>query len=371
MKYTVASMFAGIGGICKGFMTATHQGNGYELKWANEIDEYACETYRTNYNHVLLEGDINCILNPSSSKDKAYYEKLKNKIIELGPIDILNGGFPCQAFSIAGEQKGFEDERGNLFLAVLGVVKLLEQYYEKPRILFLENVKNLQAHDSGRTYKIIKSEIEKLGYIVKEKVLNTMHYSELPQNRERIYIICFRDKKDADKFTMFDGDNILKWKHNFTKEDRIDQIKKVIDYNITIPTKYYYTKEKYPNYFNENGINLSKEIVEMFQFYQCRRGMYVRKNKSDVCPTLTANMGTGGHNVPLILVENGIRKLTPSETLRLQGFEAGRGFVMPTSFKGRVYPDSSLYKQAGNAVSIPVIKLLATEVLKVLLENDK
>lgn len=369
MKYTVASLFAGIGGICKGFMLASQKDGSYDVKWANEIDEYACETYRNNYNHTLLEGDINCILDPNKSDKKEYYEKLKNEIIKLGPIDVLNGGFPCQAFSIAGEQKGFEDERGNLFLAILGVVKLLDEHYKKPRILFLENVKNLQAHDSGRTYKIIKSEIEKLGYIVKEKVLNTMHYSKLPQNRERIYIICFRDKEDAKKFTMFDDDNILNWKYNFTKEDRIEQIKEVINYG-KVPEKYYYTKEKYPHYFNEDGINLTKEITEMYQFYQCRRGMYVRKNMSDVCPTLTANMGTGGHNVPLILVEDGIRKLTPAETLRLQGFQAERGFVMPKEFKGRVYPDSSLYKQAGNAVSIPVIELLANEVLKVLIEND-
>ena len=107
-KYTVGSLFAGVGGICKGFEMAENDGAKYELIWANEIDEYACETYRTNFEHSLLEGDINYILHPEKSDDFEKYSMLHEKILEQ-PIDILNGGFPCQAFSIAGEQKGFED----------------------------------------------------------------------------------------------------------------------------------------------------------------------------------------------------------------------------------------------------------------------
>lgn len=369
MKYKVASLFAGIGGICLGLKNAKYKKSSFDLVWANEIDEYACETYRTNFDHLLLEGDINFILNPHESDNEMYYLGLQKKIIDAGEIDVLNGGFPCQAFSIAGEQKGFDDERGNLFLSILGVVKLLEKHYKKPRILFLENVKNLMAHDGGRTYKIIKEKIEELGYIVKEAVLNTMFYSNLPQNRERMYIICFRDQKDADKFNLFN--NLAQYKNEFSKEEREKQIKGIIDYNNCNDEKYYYTKEKYPNYFTESGINLEKEMTEAYQFYQCRRGMYVRKNQSNVCPTLTANMGTGGHNVPLILDANRIRKLTPAETLRLQGFPVGNGYHMPTQYKGKKYSDANLYKQAGNAVSIPVITFIANHLLEVLSENDK
>ena len=158
----------------------------------------------------------------------------------------------------------------------------------------------------------------------------------------------------------------------------MQDIKKIIDYNSTKETlgKYYYTKEKYPKYFltkdieisdaskKTERINLNEQINEMYQFYQLRRGMYVRKNKSNVCPTLTANMGTGGHNVPLIKVKDGIRKLTPAETFKLQGFPIGNGYNLPKMFNGRIYPDSQLYKQAGNAVSVPIIKLLAKEILK-------
>lgn len=382
MKYKVGSLFAGIGGICRGIESASDGNDGFELVWANEIDEYASETYRINYKHDLLEGDINLILEPSQAKEKKeYYSKLNSKMLSEG-IDILNGGFPCQAFSIAGYQKGFEDERGNLFLSIIHTIKQIGDTYGKPRVLFLENVKNLQAHDKGNTYKVIKGAIEHEGYIVKSAVLNTMYYSDLPQNRERIYIVCFRDKIDADKFTMFD--NLSDFKKTFTKEQREEQIKSIIDYSRKAPEKYYYTKQKYPHYFlsqqeydllepgikRNERINLDESITERYQFYQLRRGMYVRKNQSNVCPTLTANMGTGGHNVPLILDNYGIRKLTPTETLKLQGFPVGDGFELPTEYKGKKYSDSYLYKQAGNAVSVPVIRLISSEIIKVLKDTD-
>jgi|LSQX01.2.fsa_nt_gb DNA (cytosine-5)-methyltransferase 1 len=386
--YKVGSLFAGIGGICLGFQQAKLDGIAeYELEWANEIDEYACETYRTNFSHKLIEGDINKVLNPElaeegEARNKEYYQLMKQEILK-SKIDVLTGGFPCQAFSIAGERRGFDDERGNLFWSIINLVEQLDKIHGMPRILFLENVKNLKSHDGGRTYKVIKSEIEKLGYIVKEHIINTMDYSYLPQNRERIYIICFLNKEDADKFTMFEDLEKFKLKQN--AQDRENEIKKIIDYTKKADDKYYYTKEKYPHYFlsveeyesipeqdrKSVRVNLDEQIDEMYQFYQVRRGMYVRKNKSDVCPTLTANMGTGGHNVPLIRDNWGIRKLTPAETLRLQGFPVGKGFKIPERYKGRAFADSYLYKQAGNAVSVPVIKLLATELLKVLIENDK
>ncbi|MFA6309198.1 MAG: DNA (cytosine-5-)-methyltransferase, partial [Clostridia bacterium] len=279
--------------------------------------------------------------------------------------------------------KRVEDERGNLFLSIINLVKQLDSAHKKPRVLFLENVKNLKNHDEGRTYKVIRSEIEKLGYTVKEQILNTMDYSCLPQNRERIYIICFLNKEDANSFWMFD--NIKNFKIHHTIKDRENQIKKIVDYCDKVSDKYYYTKSKYPNYFlstddyekipekdrNNVRVNLEEQVNELYQFYQVRRGMYVRKNKSNVCPTLTANMGTGGHNVPLVKNHRGVRKLTPAETLRLQGFPVGSGFKMPERFKGRPFADSYLYKQAGNAVSVPVIELIATELLSILAKNDE
>ena len=382
-EYKVGSLFAGVGGICLGFQNAKTQNSCYKLIWANEIDEYACETYRNNFDHVLLEGDIKLVLHPEMAEDKErdYYRKLHEKILEQ-PIDILNGGFPCQAFSIAGERKGFEDDRGNLFLNIIELIKMLDKKFYKPRVLFLENVKNLQAHDNGRTYKVIKEKLEECGYKIFEKVLNTMDYSDLPQNRERIYIIGLSNTEDINNFNLYNENNLSKLFKSKTAKDRVDDIKKVIDYDLNKEDaeKYYYTKTKYPNYFiteeefknsdKEVRINLDEQIDEKYQFYQCRRGMYVRKNKSGVCPTLTANMGTGGHNVPLIKVDDGIRKLTPKETFKLQGFPVDNGYVLPKEIKGRPSPDSQLYKQAGNAVSVPVITTLSLELLKILEEND-
>lgn len=382
-EYKVGSLFAGVGGICLGFQNAKNKNACYKLLWANEIDDYACVTYKNNFQHKLLQGDIKLVLHPELAKteEKEYYEGL-HKIILEEPIDILNGGFPCQAFSIAGEKKGFDDERGNLFLNIIDLIEMLGEKFYKPRVLFLENVKNLQAHDNGRTYKVIKEKLEECGYKIFEKVLNTMEYSDLPQNRERIYIIGLANEKDIKLFNLYNKDvlsNLYKYK---TPEERIKDIKKIINYDLTEENaeSYYYTKEKYPKYFTsieefknsekDHRINLDEQIDEMYQFYQCRRGMYVRKNKSGVCPTLTANMGTGGHNVPLIRVKDGIRKLTPTETFKMQGFPVGDGYNLPQEYKGKKYPNSQLYKQAGNAVSVPVVTTLSEEILKILEKND-
>ena len=371
----VGSLFAGVGGICLGFLNAQNPEAEYKLSWANEIDEYACETYRTNFSHNLLEGDINYVLHPEKSDDYERYSKLHEKIL-AEPIDVLNGGFPCQAFSIAGEQKGFEDERGNLFMSFIDLInQLYDKFGKKPRILFLENVKNLKSHDKGRTYAVIKAKLEECGYVIKEAVLNTMLYSDLPQNRERIYIIGFLNQEDANKFIMFD--NLSNYQKKKDSKNREEDIKKIIDYSED-EKPYFYTRERYPHYFvteeeyetssdkKDIRINLTESITEMYQFYQLRRGQYVRKNQSDVCPTLTANMGTGGHNVPLILTPQGIRKLTPAETFRLQGFPVGNGYTLPTKINGKNYGNSNLYKQAGNAVSVPVIKLIAEEILNII-----
>lgn len=413
--YKVGSLFAGVGGVCLGFKNAEVTDKSYELVWANEMDEYACETYRTNFHHNLIQGDINKVLNPEEIKNELdqysnsqlerqdisenkkvrelqeeynYYAE-KHREILSEKLDILLGGFPCQAFSIAGERRGFEDDRGNLFLSIINLINQLQRKYGtdgdngingKPRILFLENVKNLRSHDGGRTYEVIKRELERTGYIIKEHVLNTMDYTDLPQNRERIYIVGFLHQEDADEFTLFD--NINDYRIEKTREDRVRDIQGIINYNADRREyeKYYYTREKYPNYFlteeeynnipsdkrKSERVNLDEQINEMYEFYQVRRGMYVRRNMSGVCPTLTANMGTGGHNVPLIRVRDGIRKITPSEAFKLQGFPVGNGYSLPLEYKGRVYSDSHLYKQAGNAVSVPVIKFLATEILRIL-----
>lgn len=309
----VASLFAGIGGICYGFKQA-----GAEIVWANEIDKDACKTYRRNFgNDYLVEGDIKEV-NPEDIPD----------------IDILNGGFPCQAFSVAGYRKGFEDERGNLFFEIERILKV-----KKPRAILLENVKNLEGHDHGNTYRVIKQHLEALGYHVHQRVLNTMEYGDVPQHRERIYIVGFLSEKAYNKFKYPDPIPLTKNIHS------------IIDVTEKKPLGMYYHNSKY---YPE----LEKTMVNPNTVYQWRR-VYCRENKSNVCPTLTANMGTGGHNVPLIIDNYGFRKLTPEECVGFQGF--------PPEFS---FPDdisnASKYKQAGNSVSVPVIKRIAEEMVKAL-----
>jgi DNA (cytosine-5)-methyltransferase 1 len=382
MIYKFGSLFAGVGGICLGFKNATYGLHKYEPVWANEVDEYAAVTYKENFNHELIVGDIEKIVNPlreENPKLRMEYLLKQNQILNY-EIDILTGGFPCQSFSITGSRKGFDDHRGNLFWSIIDLINLLSLRKSKPRIIFLENVKNLQNHDKGNTYKIIKDELVKLGYSVKEKVINTKDFSTLPQNRERIYIVGFLDEKVADNFKMFDElENFKVVKSDIKKRAFVEEI---IDSNITFENnaKYYYTREKFPHYFLTEQeylmqdaekrkavrINLDNDITEPYEFYQLRRGMYVRMNMNGVCPTLTANMGTGGHNVPLIKVNDGIRKLTPVETFKLQGFPIDNGYKLPSEYDGKAYSDSRLYKQAGNSVSVDIVELIAKEILNAL-----
>ena len=176
-KYRVGELFAGIGGIGLGFKQA-----GFELIWANEIDEKACVTYSSNFNHTLINEDMKKI-NPH----------------KLPAIDILTGGFPCQAFSMAGKHGGFKDNykgmcRGTLFQ---DVVRICE--YHKSKVIFCENVKGLLIHDRGNTFDIIKKSFEEIGYNVFYKILNSKDFG-VPQNRERIYIVCFRKNLNIEHF---------------------------------------------------------------------------------------------------------------------------------------------------------------------------
>lgn len=309
--FKVASLFAGIGGICYGFKQA-----GAQIVWANEIDKDACKTYRHNFgDKYLVEGDIKQI-DPNTIPD----------------IDILNGGFPCQAFSVAGYRKGFDDERGNLFFEITRILEV-----KKPKAILLENVKNLEGHDHGNTFKVIEEQLKLLGYHVHHKVLNTMEYGNVPQNRERIYIVGFLSKEAYDKFTYPEEIPLTKNIHD------------IIDVTDKKPLGLYYENSKY---YPE----LVKTMTKKDTVYQWRR-VYCRENKSNVCPTLTANMGTGGHNVPLILDDFGIRKLTPEECVGFQGFP--EEFSFPSDIG-----NASKYKQAGNSVSVPVIKRIAENMIK-------
>jgi len=305
-KLTFVDLFAGIGGIRIAFENA-----GFKCIFSNDFDEYCKTTYDLNFSGFW-------------KKDKEMFLGDITKISSdfIPKSDILTAGFPCQPFSIAGYRKGFDDNagRGNLFFDIVRILK-----DNKPKVFLLENVKNLKTHDKGNTINVIYRELENLGYKVTDKVLNTLEYGNIPQNRERIYIVGFLSQKDFKKFKFPDRIELKQTINNFLEKELYNKLKNDI---------------------------VKKNIV-----YQWRR-KYVRENKSKACPTLTANMGTGGHNVPIVLDNKGIRKLTPRECANFQGFP--NDYILPE------ITDSHLYKQLGNSVSIPVVERIAKNIKKAL-----
>jgi DNA (cytosine-5)-methyltransferase 1 len=315
-SFKFIDLFAGIGG----FRLALQNVGGkcvYTSEWNNE----AQKTYRENFGEVPF-GDIT-------------KERNKNYIPEK--FDVLCAGFPCQAFSIAGYQKGFADTRGTLFFDIEQIVEK-----HKPKVVFLENVKNLVSHDNGNTFRTILETLEiKLGYKVFHKILNSATHANVPQNRERIFIVAFnpRQVKNFEKFEFPSEIKLTKTIHDFIEKGKQDDV--------------YYYKENH-QYYPE----LVKTMVSKDTVYQWRR-VYARENKNKVCPTLTANMGSGGHNVPLIKDDYGIRKLTPKECFAFQGYPIDK-YILPK------LANSKLYMQAGNSVTTTLIERIANEIIKVL-----
>jgi DNA (cytosine-5)-methyltransferase 1 len=307
-------LFAGTGA----FTLAFEETNKVKVVFANDMVDHSKKIYDANFDHKLTLKDLN---------------ELKNE--EIPAHDILTGGFPCQPFSIAGYQEGFKDERSNVFWKILSIID-----HHQPQCVILENVKNLVSHDEKKTFKTIQENLERRGYHICYKVLNTAEITGIPQHRERIYIVCLKSKAIFDKFNL-----------NFPKLEK-KSISELLQQEV--PEKYYYTDK------SSTWDLVSKAVVKRNTIYQYRR-VYVRENKSSECPTLTANMGGGGHNVPLVLDEKGVRKLTPRECFSFQGF--------PSSYTLPSLSDTNLYKLAGNAVSVPVVRLIANRIVPLLREE--
>lgn len=304
----VFSLFAGIGGICKAFENA-----GFNVVGANEIDKKACETYRINHPHIkLIEGDI--------------------KTLEIEEeFDVLTGGFPCQSFSLAGNKKGLKDDRGSLFF---NIANILQQH--SPSAFLLENVKNILSSNNGEDFQIIEKTLTSLGYKLSYKVLSPHKFCNVRQNRERIFIVGSKDKT----FTFPEGEELTRSLDFFLERNKKQEEK-----------FYYKPLSQYYSMLNESITNNN--------IFQLRR-VYVRENKNQLCPTLTANMGTGGHNVPIIRDEFGLRKLTPKECANFQGF-----YDLKWNCS-----NSNIYKQIGNSVCVPLVKKIALEMRKQLFNKE-
>jgi len=307
-------------------------GKNIETVFVSEWDEYAQKTYKANYkDRFEIAGDIT---------------KIKEE--DVPSFDICLAGFPCQAFSMAGKHMGFKDDykgmcRGTLFQDVARICD-----YHKPKVIFCENVKGLTIHDHGNTFKIIKGTFEALGYKVFTKILNSKDFG-VPQNRERIYIVCFRNDIAPDTFEFPEGSN------------KQVCIRDIMD-DAPVPSKYY----------------LSDVYMATLRAHKARHESkghgfgYVVRDLDGIAGTIVCGgMGREGNliiderehsMVPSTHIKGeinkeGIRKMTPREWARLQGFP--EDFVLPLS-------DVHLYKQFGNSVTVNVIEAIAKNIKKVL-----
>ena len=314
IKYV--DLFCGTGA----FSEAMQQFPNTECVMANDMCPNSAIIYKANYpSHNFVQN------------------KLENiNVHDIPSHDLLFAGFPCQSWSTAGKRKGFDDDRGQSFYHLLKVIK-----HCNPSVFVLENVKHLTKHDEGRSFATILSALEGQGYTVRHKVLDTALYSDIPQRRERVYIVGFKESPIAGKFAF---------------PDKILYTKRIADMLETNPNAKYTYDNRY-KVFDK----LVREMTLPDVLYRYKG--YVTANKSNVCPTLTASMGGGGHNVMLLRQNGGeIRKLTPRECFNLQGFPLS--YVLPLEIT-----DRGLYRLAGNAVSYPIVHKLLGCVFKALLGN--
>lgn len=329
-SYKSIDLFAGIGGIRLGFDNAFK--DNIETVFVSEWDKFAQETYRDNFPDCLeIQGDIT---------------KIKEE--DIPPFDICLAGFPCQAFSLAGSRKGFNDDykgmsRGTLFFDVARICE-----YHKPKVIFCENVKGLTIHDKGRTFKIITGTLEELGYTVYHKVLNSRNYG-VPQNRERIYIVAFRNDIDSSTFTFPEATDNTK-----TIRDIIEEQEVSVKYYLS--TQYIETLRAHKARHEAKGNGFGYEIRDLDDVAGAivcggmgrERNLIIDKRLTNFIPIT---------HIKGMVNRDGLRKMTPREWARLQGF--------PDSYKLKL-ADTHLYKQLGNSVSVPVIQAIAEQIKKVL-----
>lgn len=329
-SYKAIDLFAGIGGIRLGFDNAFK--DQIETVFVSEWDKFAQETYSDNFqDDLVIQGDIT---------------KIKEE--EVPTFDICLAGFPCQAFSLAGSRKGFEDDykgmsRGTLFFDVARICE-----HHKPKVIFCENVKGLTIHDKGRTFKVITGTLEELGYTVYYKVLNSRDYG-VPQNRERIYIVAFRNDIDSSKFKFPEATDSTKTIRDIIEEEEVS-----VKYYLS--TQYIETLKQHKARHEAKGNGFGYEIRSLDDVAGAivcggmgrERNLIIDKRLSNFTP-ITHIKGE--------VNREGLRKMTPREWARLQGF--------PDSYKLKL-ADTHLYKQFGNSVSVPVIQAIAEQIKRVL-----
>ncbi len=321
MKLTFIDLFAGIGGFRTAFNSL-----GLECVYSNDYDKHAVTTYKENFGEI----------------DNTDIHLVKAK--DIPKFDLLCAGFPCQPFSIAGVSKknslgrkhGFEDKKqGNLFFEIIRIIK-----HHKPKVLFLENVKNLKSHDKGNTWKVIKSSLEEAGYSVFMQVIDGKYY--VPQHRERVFIICFNNEYFPDIHFSFPD----------MPKKRLYELKDVIQNNVddkyTLSDKLwnYLQKYKEKNRLKGNGFGFG----------------LIDKDKDEYTRTISARYHKDGSEI--LIKQNGKnpRRLTPRECSLLQGYSEKYRIIVS---------DTQAYRQFGNSVVVPAIQDTGKQILKTINDYEK
>ena len=315
MTLSAGCLFSGMGGFASGLRAA-----GFEIRWANDNDPHACTVFRRRFPGVrLFEQDV-CTLSGNG----------------LAPVDVLAAGFPCQSFSQAGDRRGFEDDRGVLFFEI---PRLLEELPSRPRLLILENVPHLLYGAHGAWFDVVRRELRRAGYWFRESAcwtVNVKDATDLPQDRERLFMVAA--SREHFTYNPFIRPPMRPVRRSL---DEIVDRSSQADEALYLPTdNRYYRMIDREMIRGESDRNI----------YQLRRS-YVREKKEGLCPTLTANMGIGGHNVPFIRDQWGIRRLSVAEVAQLQGFHDAD---FPSDM-----PVSEQYRLLGNAVCVKLAQLAA------------
>lgn len=294
------SLFCGAGGLDLGFKNA-----GFDIIWANDFDKFAVESYKENISDNVVFGDITEI-----------------NLNSIPLAEVIIGGFPCQPFSIMGSELGFGDTRGTLFFRILEIIKNQKQRGSIPKVIVLENVKRLLTHDRGNTFKVIKKSLKNMGYNIFYKVLNTADYG-IPQTRNRIFIVCFLDNEINFEFPK-------KIMLNKTMQDLLEK---------DVDKKYFLSEKIIPTILSTGTKNYkAKTEIDL-------------KIARPLCSTMHKMHRASQDNY---VTDNGkIRRLTPREAARLQGF--------PENFK-IIVSDTQAYRQFGNAVTVTVAEKVALSI---------
>lgn len=314
-SFTSAGLFCGIGGFCRGFEEA-----GFDNLWANDLDPDVALTYPKNYEATdFIREDLNQL-----------------DLDKLPAVDVLHGGFPCQSFSQAGNRKGFDDPRGQLFLTMMDKISRMS---EKPKVLVFENSPYIKIGGRGSWFSQVVFRIRKAGYHFSEAncfELDARLNGGSPQSRKRLFMVAVR--KDLSSHNPFIGCDF--------REEPVP-LESILDRD-SIDDDYYFLDDE--NKYSKMVLSHAKSSSDK-RIFQLRKTI-IRVQAQGECPTLTANMGAGGHNVPFIIVNGRVRKLTERECLRLQRF--------PDEFK---FPAdmvrSCQYRMIGNSICVTVSRNLA------------